>query len=163
MFVCLLFQNFRNSHTHSKVHYSFAAGWPKNISHPIGNTETNIFLGLAPKNRNRKIEINRTQSNYWCSIAERNRTSIERNRISIERNRISLERNRISLERNRISLESIEFYPEFQIRLVFDCVRQSNFNHSIAFDCVQLIRRSIRSIDIVWIRGEKFVRFHWPI
>ena len=59
---------------------------------------------------------------------------------SIERNRTSIERNRISIERNRISIESIEFYPEFQIRLIFDCARQSNRNQSIAFDCVRLIR-----------------------
>ena len=61
-----------------------------------------------------------------------------------------------SIERNRIQsnvIEAIERQILGNIRLRFDCVRQSNRNYSIVFDCVQLIRRSIRSIDTVWSKG----------
>ena len=61
-----------------------------------------------------------------------------------------------SIERNRIQsnvIEAIERQILGNIRLRFDCVRQSNRNYSIVFDCVQLIRRSIRSIDTVWKFG----------
>ena len=68
---------------------------------------------------------------------------------SIESNRIN--RNEICRNIRLIRLHStIERQILGNIRLSFDCVRQSNRNHSIAFNCVQLIRRSIGSIDIVW-------------
>ena len=56
-------------------------------------------------------------------------------------------------EHNRIQLNVIKAIKQqilCNIQLRFDCVRQWNRNYSIVFDCVQLIRRSIPSIDTVW-------------
>ena len=68
---------------------------------------------------------------------------------SIERNRIN--RNEICRNIRLIRLHlTIERQILSNIRLSFDCVRQSNRNHSIAFNCIKLIQRSIGSIDIFW-------------
>ena len=64
----------------------------------------------------------RTQSN----LNRTNRTQSSLNRT-----------NQTQSNRNRISIESEN---RGNIRLRFDCVWQSNFNRSIAFDCVQLVR-----------------------
>ena len=68
---------------------------------------------------------------------------------SIEFNRIN--RTEICCNIRLIRLHStIEQQVLGNIRLNFHCVWRSNRNHSIAFNCIQLIRRSIGSIDIVW-------------
>lgn len=69
-----------------------------------------------------------------------NRRSIEGNLQSIEpiKYRLTINwTNRTLLERNRTQLNITQ---EWAVRLRFDCVRQSNRNHSIAFDCVRLVR-----------------------
>ena len=68
-------------------------------------------------------ELNKSQSNFNRTQSNINRTQTNINRTPVE-----------------YQSNAIEFYPEFHIRLIFDCVRQSNRNHSIAFDCIRLIR-----------------------
>ena len=68
-----------------------------------------------------------------------------------------------AIEHNRIQLnviEAIEWQILGNIQLRFDCVQQSNRNYSIVFNCVQLIWRSIGSIDTVW--SIKSIKFWFP-
>ena len=94
-----------------------------------------IAIPFQDKMRNgyrTQSNLNRTQSN----LNQTNRTQSNLNRTNRTQSNLN-QTNRTQSNLNRISIES-ENRGNIQLR--FDCVRQSNFNRSIAFNCVRLVR-----------------------